>query len=389
MKKIKVAFFAEILIEDFDGAVRTMYQLIKRIDRRFFEFLFIYGAGPDSIAGFESLKVPALTLPINTGYTMAIPGLVMSELKEEIDAFAPDVVHIATPSLLGNFALKYAMQRLLPVISIYHTHFISYIDYYLKHTPFLINKVKQMMAESHKAFYNQCDQVYVPSESMKDELIDIGVDTYRMKLWKRGMDTSLFSPRNKNSKALRTLTGNDNPTVLFASRLVWEKNLETLFEIYTIMQSHHPEVNFIIAGDGVARKACELKMKNAVFTGKVDHKTLSVLYASSTMFLFPSVSEAYGNVVLEAMASGLPCVIADGGGSKDFIEQGINGFKCDPYNAACYVERIELLLKSSSLREQFIEEGLQYSSRLSWEHLASVYFDDLSEMAGVDVLSVV
>jgi glycosyltransferase involved in cell wall biosynthesis len=389
MKKIRVAFFAEILIEDFDGAVRTMYQLIKRIDRNVFEFLFVYGAGPDSIAGFESLKVPALTLPINTGYTMAIPALVVSELKEEIDNFSPDVVHIATPSLLGSFALKYASQRGLPVISIYHTHFISYIDYYLKHTPFLINKVKQMMAESHKVFYNQCDQVYVPSLSMKDELIDIGIDTYRMKLWQRGMDTNLFSPGHKNDKALRRLTGNDNPTILFASRLVWEKNLETLFEIYTIMQSRHPKVNFIIAGDGVARKASEAKMPNAVFIGKVDHKTLSVLYASATLFLFPSVSEAYGNVVLEAMASGLPCVIADGGGSKDFIEQGINGFKCDPYNAACYVERIELLLKSNSLRAQFIEEGLQYSSRFSWEHLASVYFDDLAEMAGADVLSVV
>lgn len=387
MKKIRVAFFAEILIEDFDGAIRTMYQLIKRIDRNIFEFLFVYGAGPDSIAGFESLKVPALTLPINTGYTMAIPALVMSELKEEIDNFSPDVIHIATPSLLGNFALKYATHRGLPVISIYHTHFISYIDYYLKHTPFLINKVRQMMAESHKAFYNQCDQVYIPSVTMKDELIDMGVDAYRMKLWQRGIDTSLFSPRHK--KSLRSLTGNDNPTILFASRLVWEKNLETLFEVYGIMQDRNPEVNFIIAGDGVARKACEAKMPNAAFTGKVDHKMLSVLYASSTLFLFPSVSEAYGNVVLEAMASGVPCVIADGGGSKDFIEQGINGFKCEPYGAACYVEKIELLLKSNSLREQFIEEGLQYSSRLSWEHLALIYFDDLAEMAGADVLSTV
>ncbi|WP_413670758.1 glycosyltransferase family 4 protein [Mucilaginibacter sp. Mucisp86] len=386
MKKIRVAFFAEILIEDFDGAVRTMYQLIKRIDRNIFEFLFVYGAGPDSIAGFESLKVPALTLPINTGYTMAIPALVTSELTEEVNNFSPDIVHIATPSLLGNFALKYATQHGLPVMSIYHTHFISYIDYYLKHTPFLINKVKQIMAENHRAFYNQCDQVYVPSITMRDELIDMGVDTYRMRLWQRGMDAGVFSPAHK--KSLRSVTGNDNPTILFASRLVWEKNLETLFEIYAIMQDRHPKVNFIIAGDGVARKACEAKMPNAVFTGKVDHKMLSVLYASSTIFLFPSVSEAYGNVVLEAMASGLPCVIADGGGSKDFIEQGINGFKCEPYDADCYVEKIELLLKSNSLREQFIEEGLQYSGRLSWERLASVYFDDLAEMAGADVLSI-
>lgn len=389
MKRIKVAFFAEILIEDFDGAVRTMYQLIKRIDRRLFDFLFVYGAGPDDLYGFESLKVPALTLPINTGYTMAIPALVTGELKEELDRFSPDVVHIATPSLLGSFALKYATQRSLPVISIYHTHFISYIDYYLKHTPFLIGKVKQMICDSHRAFYNQCDQVYVPSNSMKNELVNIGVKAYRMKLWQRGMDNHLFSPDNRNIEVLQQLTGNTNPTILFASRLVWEKNLETLFRIYEVMQDKHPEVNFLIAGDGIARKACEARMKNAVFVGKVDHQTLSVLYASATLFVFPSVSETYGNVVLEAMASGLPCVIADGGGSKDFIEQGINGFKCQPYDAACYVEKIAILLKNSTLRRQFIEEGLEYSRRLSWEHLASVYFDDLAEMAGQHVLGAV
>src|SRR5690606_26346985 len=146
MKKIKVVFFAEILIEDFDGASRTMFQLIKRIDPERFDFLFICGVGPDTIGGFACMKVPVINLPVNAGYTMALPGMIKKDIKRNLKLFEPDIIHIATPSLLGTFALKYGRKHELPVISIYHTHFISYIDYYLKHTPFLIERVKQIIA---------------------------------------------------------------------------------------------------------------------------------------------------------------------------------------------------------------------------------------------------
>ena len=382
MKELKVAFFAEILIEEFDGASRTMFQLIKRINAEQFKFLFIYGAGPDDIMGFEGLRIPSVNIPLNSTYTMALPDLAISSIKEKLQQFKPDVIHIATPSILGNFALKYAVKNKIPVISIYHTHFISYIDYYLKHVPFLINKVRKMVASRQKVFYNQCDLIYVPSETIGEELIAIGIQSSRMNLWKRGIDTTLFSPKNKNPAIMRKLTGNDWPTIMFASRLVWEKNLETLFKIYDELQDQ--QVNFLIVGDGIAGTNCKAMMKNAVLTGKVDHQTLATLYASATIFLFPSVSETYGNVVIEAMASGLPCVIADGGGSRDFIRQGVNGFKCEPYHAADYAEKIVFLLKNKELREQFSENGLHLSKQLSWEQLAERYFEDLTGLAAPD-----
>ena len=122
-------------------------------------------------------------------------------------------------------------------------------------------------------------------------------------------------------------------------------------------------------------------MKSAIFTGKVDHETLSMLYASSDLFLFTSVSETYGNVVLEAMASGLPCVIANGGGSADFIKQGQNGFTCDPFDEEDYFRRISLVLGDELLRTQFIDDGLRSSSCLSWEQLSVTYFDELTTMS--------
>lgn len=381
VKKIKIAFFAEILIEDFDGASRTMFQLLHRIPADQFEFLFICGVGPDSIHGFECLTIPALTIPINKTYKMAIPWFSGGRLRKKLRQFQPDIIHIATPSLLGEFALKYANRQQIPVLTIYHTHFISYIDYYLKSSPRLAGYVRSIIAKSQGSFYERCDRVYVPSEEMRLALLSWQVNENRLQLWQRGIDTDLFSPLKRNLTVIREVTGNDRPVILFASRLVWEKNLETLCGIYQLIQDQGLDYNFLVVGDGVALETCQRRMPKAIFTGKADHERLSVLYASSDVFLFPSISESYGNVVIEAMASGLPCVIADGGGSKNFIQQGINGFLCRPNQAEDYLNRINMLLGDADLHRQFVAAGLRYSHGFSWEDLAVTYFNDLAQMA--------
>ncbi|WP_221391443.1 glycosyltransferase family 1 protein [Dyadobacter sp. NIV53] len=383
MKKVKVAFFAEILIEDFDGASRTMFQIIRRIPNHQFEFLFVCGNGPSQLFGFDCLLVPSITLPVNNSYTMALPFLAESQLEQKLTAFAPDIIHIATPSPLGIFALNFARQNQLPVLTIYHTHFIAYLDYYLSKAEFLISFAKARVAASQRNFYNFCDVIYVPSESIIIEMEKMGIQRNRMKIWKRGIDTTLFSPQKRNVKSIRLLTGNDGTNILFASRLVWEKNLETLISIYDYCESKNLGYNFIIAGDGPAGKSCRQRMKNAIFTGKLTHDKLAELYASADIFLFTSVSETYGNVVLEAMASGLPCVIADGGGSADFIIQGVNGFKCQPENYVEYTDKIEALVQNEDLKTMISENGRQYSLGFDWDKLTDVYFEELENLAGV------
>jgi glycosyltransferase involved in cell wall biosynthesis len=381
LKKIKIAFFADILIENFDGALRTIFQLIHRIPSEEFEFLFICGVGPDAIAGFECMRIPAVTIPINKTYKMAIPWFSGGQMRKKLQAFQPDVIHISSPSLLGEFALKYATKNQIPVLTIYHTHFISYVEYYLKSSPRLANFIRGRMAKSQHAFYNRCERIYVPSEEIQSALLSWNVEPWRLQLWQRGVDTQLFSPEKKDKAMLRALVGNDKPVILFASRLVWEKNLETLIAIYQLARDQNLPFNFLVVGDGVALEACQRRMPTAIFTGKVDHEQLSVFYASADVFLFPSISESYGNVVVEAMASGLPCVLADGGGSRNFIQTGENGFLCAPNNAEMYLDHITRLLQDAGLHHQFVEAGLIYSKKLSWNDLAATYFKDLSSMA--------
>jgi glycosyltransferase involved in cell wall biosynthesis len=381
LNKIKIAFFAEILIEDFDGASRTMFQLIHRIPADRFEFLFICGVGPDTLAGFECMRIPAATIPINRTYKMAIPWFSSGKMRKKLQAFQPDIIHIATPSLLGEFALKYAVAQHIPVLTIYHTHFISYVDYYLKSSPRLASFIRSLITKSQHAFYNGCERIYVPSAEMLAALLSWNVEAWRLQLWQRGIDTQLFSPEKKDKAMLRALVGNDDPVILFASRLVWEKNLETLIAIYQLSQDRNLPFNFLVVGDGVALEACQRRMPKATFTGKVDHQQLSIIYASADVFLFPSISESYGNVVVEAMASGLPCVIADGGGSRNFIQQGQNGFLCQPNNAEDYLNHISTLIHDTRLHQQFVAEGLHYSKSLSWDDLAATYFKDLTAIA--------
>lgn len=378
---VKVAFFAEILIEEFDGASRTMFQIINRIDQKRFSYLFVYGNGPDQLADHASLKIPSLNTGLNKDYSFTMPLLVKEQLRQELDAFQPDVIHIATPSLLGFTALRYARQRNIPVISIYHTNFISYIPYYLRKLPFLIKPVQRWMVATSRRFYNGCENIYVPSQSMIRQLEQFGVDNSKISLWQRGIDLDLFRPQKRDKAYVKAITGNDKPNILFASRLVWEKNVQTLIDIYHRLQRADLAHNLIIAGDGAAMDDMKKQMPNAFFLGKLEHDDLATLYASSDVFVFTSTSETYGNVVIEAMASGLPCVIADGGGSADLIRHRHTGYKCVPTSAEDYIIHIKLLLNDPVLHQVIQNAALAQVQELDWEKLTNRYFEDVKGLA--------
>ncbi|MBK9255027.1 MAG: glycosyltransferase family 1 protein [Saprospiraceae bacterium] len=381
MRKIKVAFFAEILIEDFDGASRTMFELLRRIPKEDFEFLFITGMGYDEIESFPVIKLHTIKVPFNNTYRMVLPWLNSRKIQYELNTFDPNVIHIATPSLMGNFALRYAKRRNIPVTTIYHTHFVSYVSYYLHYVKFLSKMVEKLLSRKLKEFYNATDKMYVPTTVIADELVNTGIKRDHLKIWPRGINRHLFNPSKHDPKSIRDITGNQKIKILFASRLVWEKNLETLIKIYRIAQKTNKPYNFIIAGDGVAKEELQKAMPEACFIGKLDQEKLAVLYASCDVFVFPSVSESYGNVVVEAMASGIPCVIANGGGSASFIKSGVNGFLCSPYDPDGYIDRIEVILNEPELKEQFVRLGLEFTENLSWDTLADTYFEDLKYLA--------
>jgi len=381
MRKTKVVFFTDMLIEGFDGAQRTMFHLISRIPKDQYTYFFICGESSDKTFDFELLDIPSIKIPFNEDYSMAMPSLAYFKMKKALDRFRPDVIHIASPSLLGNFALEYAESRSIPVISIYHTHFISYVDYYLKGTPIVSNIAKSTVVSGQRKFYNRCDFVLVPTMALINELISYGFKEEKLHLLQRGLDHKLFNPQKRDSKIIQSITGMEKFTILIACRLVWEKNMALIIELYNKYLKDNNEINVLIAGDGTAKREMEDQMPGAFFLGSVDQVYLAKLYASSDIFVFPSTSETYGSVVVEAMSCGCPCIIANGGGSASFITNGENGFLCDVEDAGDFYNKILILKNDSKLRSHFKNESLAYTKNLNWDNIAIQYFAFVDECA--------
>lgn len=358
-----------------------MYQLIDRIPTDRYEFMFFCGTPPTHEIEHKVVKTPAITIPFNSTYKAAFPFFKKKQLTKQLDDYAPDVIHIATPSPLGTFAADYAQKNDIPILTIYHTHFISYMEYYFKSVPFFISTAERIVASSYRKFYNRCQLIYVPTEQMIQELIGHGVNKAPLKLWQRGLNQELFDPSKRDLDYLKSITGNDHPSIIYASRLVWEKNVSTLINIYKEIKNRNLPINFIVVGDGVAEDNAKENMPTAHFMGHLSHEKLSVLYASCDMFIFPSISETYGNVVVEAMASGSTPVIARGGGSQSLVQDGVTGYLCEPNDASDYVDKVTYLLQNPSEREKMKAAGLEYTSRLDWEQLADEYFSDIEKLA--------
>lgn len=380
-RKIRVAFFADVLTRDIDGAIKTIYQLVDRIPDTEFEYTFYCGVPPKHPFPHKVVKVPAMIISVNASYKMALPSLAKVKLYVSLLDFKPDVIHISTPSPLGFFAMKYAKFKGIPVLSIYHTHYISYVRYYLKWLPFLIKPFENLVVKLYRKFYNKCNVVYVPTQVISEELAGYGIDERLLKQWHRGIDLNIFNPERADKNYTKGITGNDKPSLLYASRIVWEKNIETLFDIYDEVIAQGIDVNFIVAGSGVAEPDARARMPKAHFLGYLPQEELGKLYASADIFVFPSISESYGNVVVEATACGCTPVIARGGGSQALVKDGLTGFLCEPNNAKDYVSKIKLLLENPDLKQKMQDEARNYTELFNWESLANEYFGDITKLA--------
>lgn len=373
---MRIAFFSDMLVRDYDGCMRTMFHILDRKPEEI-EIKFFTGSN----SSLSSISVPDVTLPFNKDYKMALPFLRQNELKQALEKFKPDLIHITTPSAFGSFAANYGSKRSIKVSTIYHTHYLSYISSYLKSVPALIPLLHRAMSYRLRKFYNTCDLILVPTPIIRDELKQIGIQAHRMKIWARGLDKQIFNPKVGDKRRLRIEMRNDKPNVLFASRLVWEKNLETLIKIQKINENRDLPFNMIIAGDGSARKAMQAAIPSAYFLGALPQRELARYYASSDLFVFPSISETYGNVVVEAMACGLPCVIGNGGGTTTFVEQGVTGWKVAPYDAQAYVDRIGQLMSDELEYEKIRAAGMRLAEGLDWEVLVADFFRSVKDLA--------
>lgn len=377
MRRFKVALFTGNYNHIRDGVSLTLNRLVEFLLNNNVDVL-VFGPTVKKPA-FEHngtlIGVPSVKLPGRPEYrfTIRFP----EDAKKQLESFDPDLIHIATPDVLGLKVLRWAMKRKKPVVSSYHTHFTSYLKYYklTLFEPFLWKYLRW--------FYGKCEQLYVPTPSMSAELKARKIKG-NLKIWARGVSTKQFNPQHRDEdwRHAHGFKG-DDIVVTFISRLVWEKNLLLFAEVIQRLRKKYPQVKALVVGDGPAGPELKEKLPSAVYTGFLKGKELAKAYAGSDIFFFPSDTETFGNVTLEAMASGLPCVVADAVGSKSLVQHGKNGFLADVAHSDKFYDYIEKLIADKSLRQQMAAASLQAAKEYSWKNINGKLLSYYHEVLGL------
>jgi glycosyltransferase involved in cell wall biosynthesis len=276
----------------------------------------------------------------------------------------PDLVHIATEGPLGWSAMQAAKRLKIPTTSDFRTNFHAYSAFYK------LGWLKGTIVRYLRKFHNATNRTMVPTEELRNSLSAQGFQ--RLTVVPRGIDTALFSPA-KRSEALRESWGATDKTlvVLSVGRLAAEKNLELAIETFRQLRSGDNDVRLVFVGDGPLRHKLARDYPEALFAGIRSGEDLASHYASADVFLFPSLTETFGNVTLEAMASGLAVVAFDCAGAKWLIKDGRNGCTAPPNDNRAFIQKADALCSNGPLRQQIRVAARQSSLESTWENIVS------------------
>lgn len=358
---MNIAHFCASIEPGKDGVARVLEEITRFNNSKNISSLFVtaVSAGRTDVC---SIEVASLGIPKYDGYRLSLSSAgYIQRRMEELD-FMPDIIHLHSPCTLGLAGISLARRFGIPVVATYHTHFPTY----LQHHGF---RFLDPLARAYlRYFYNRCDMVLVPSETLCNELRAHGVRNAQF--LPHGIDVSAFHKSFASREQRKEVLGDDEHTktiLLYVGRLVWEKNIRFMAEAVRPLLKTRKDVALVIVGTGPAEEELQVMLPEAHFLGFRAGRELSELYASSDIFVFPSDTETFGNVTLEALASGLPCVVADAGGSADLIQNGENGFKVSPRDVSAFRAAVVRLLDDAEVRHQMAEKAFHSAQKSSWD----------------------
>jgi glycosyltransferase involved in cell wall biosynthesis len=301
-------------------------------------------------------------------------------LARDWQAWRPDLVHVATEGPLGWAALGAARRLGLPVTSDFRTNFHAYSRHYR------VGWLQGPVLAYLRAFHRRTVCTMVPTEALRRELAAQGFED--LSVVARGVDTHLFDPAHR-SEALRARWGvqPDDPVLLCVGRLAPEKNLMTLVEAFRALQGSHPRARLLLVGDGPQRAALQAACPQALFAGSRRGADLAAHYASADLFAFPSLTETYGNVTPEAMASGLALVAFDHAAASQLVHHGENGLLVAPGDGEGFRLTLDRLLRQPERRRALGWAARQSMRSQSWEvvvaHFEALLLQQVRRAAGL------
>lgn len=315
----------------------------------------------------DLVSLPSLPIPGRAEYHVAM-GL-SRRVRRDLEAFAPNVVHISSPDPSGHRAVSWARERGLPVLASVHTRFETYPRYY--NLAFMEPLLEALL----RRFYRRCDALVAPSESMAQVLREQRMN-YDISIWSRGVDREIFHPGRRDMEWRRQQgLGDDEVVIGFFSRLVMEKGLDVFSDAIDELRAKNVPYRVLVVGDGPAREWFENRLPEAVFTGFLGGADLARAVASMDVLFFPSITETFGNVTLEAMACGLPVVAAAATGSESLVDDRVTGRLIRPGAIHQYADALHAYVTDAELRQRHGAAGEARSLEFSWDRINQVVAD--------------
>ena len=361
--QLRIAVVTETYPPEVNGVAITLGRLVNGLQARNHQIQLIRPRQhaddqPHPTATLSEHLQRGIALPHYEGLKMGLPA--KGALTRLWTMQRPDVVQIATEGPLGWSALAAANKLRLPVASDFHTNFHSYSNHYG------LGLLRRAIVAYLRKFHNKSAVTLVPTAGIRRELLSHGYEN--IEIIGRGVDTRQFHP-GRRDPALRARWGvnADETVAMYVGRLAAEKNLALVFRAFDAMRETHPATRLVLVGDGPERASWQAKRPDAIFCGTQIDEALAAHYASGDVFLFPSLTETWGNVTIEAMASGLAVVAYDCAAAEEVIRHGENGLKAPPESEAAFIAEAVSLAPAVALQRRLGSAAAARAAQLSWD----------------------
>ena len=309
----------------------------------------------------DLVSVPAFSIPTREEYR--VPRALTAGVRRDLAEFAPNIIHVASPDIVAHRALSWARARDIPAVASVHTRFETYMQYYNLHW------LEPVIRAILRRFYRRCDAIVVPAESTAAILRAQRMSS-DISIWTRGVDREQFNPgrRSREWRQAHGIADNDM-VVSFLGRLVLEKGLDVFADAVEAAHARGVAVKVVVIGEGPAREFFASQLPDATFTGQLTGVELATALASTDVFFNPSITEAFGNVTLEAMACGLPVIAAVASGTTNLVRDGETGVLVQPHDIAAYADALADYANDPDLRRRHGAAGLAYARTMDWDRI--------------------
>lgn len=361
---MRIAYFTETFLPKIDGIVVTLLQLFDYLEEQGHESMLFAPTGSiERYAGTPVSRHRSMKTPFYPELRIATP---VARVEKKVLDFKPDLIHLVNPTSLGIAGLRVALKHSIPVVASYQTDVSGFARRWK------MGVVSEPVFQFYKFIHNRADINLVPSNFTRKQLVAKGFK--RLTVWPGGVDLERFSPKKRTAKWRKKLTGGEEGKVLaiFVSRLSREKRVDLLLPIARDI----PGLRLAIVGDGPDRKRLESIFKNTptVFTGYLRGENLAQAYASGDLFVFTGAEETYGNVVVEAMASGLPVIAPNSGGVVDLVDNGKTGLQYPSESPERLFKAVKKLANDPALLKQMGKAGYKKAQTQSWQNSFDTLF---------------